>query len=75
MKDSLGLYCAQLEYNEQNWEKISRAEGYTLVEETFFALNEDDTWSQHNQIANLKDKVAVKNSHSCGCANIILRKV
>ena len=75
LKDSLGLYCAQFEYNRESWQRIARAEGFECLDQGFFSLEDNNTWKKVESITSLAGSEAFQYSHSRGCAAIMLRKI
>lgn len=73
LKDSLGYYCAQWEYEPQSWRALVEHPGFTLLEEEFWALGPDG-WESRPDSQALSTQDAVHLSHSTGCAMAVLQK-
>ncbi|CAN5672619.1 hypothetical protein BH11MYX1_BH11MYX1_00660 [soil metagenome] len=74
LKDSLGLYCAQWEYEAASWLEIVGAAGFELVEQRFARLESDGLW---HDVAGPHDLVAQSSEmkpHAAGCALVALRR-
>jgi SAM-dependent methyltransferase len=67
LKDSLGLYCAQWEYEKESWQEITGHDNYELEEERFFGLS-DQGWQEVCSPDNLLEKTSWLKPHAAGCA-------
>jgi len=67
LKDSLGLYCIQWEYNEESWQQITNHQGYELEEERFFKLTEEG-WLEVPSAKELSRQSSYLKPHAEGCA-------
>ncbi len=74
LKDSLGLYTRQWEYEDESWRELTHAAGFSMLEQRFFALGSDDCWSEVDGPAALDQKSSELQPHASGCALLALRK-
>jgi len=74
LKDSLGLYCAQFEYEHASWREITGAEGFEIVEQRFARLDADGRWHDAAGPAELVERSSALQPHAAGCALAALRK-
>lgn len=74
LRDSLGFFCVQWEYEAASWAEIVEHPGFELVESHYFALGDDLAWRAVNGPAGLARAEARHLSHSTGCALALLRK-
>lgn len=74
LKDSLGLYCAQWEYEAASWREITEAAGFELVEQRFSRLDADGTWHEVAGPADLLARSSEMQPHAAGCALAALRR-
>jgi len=74
LKDSLGLYCAQWEYEAKSWQEIVGAKGFAIVEQRFARLEEDGTWRDVDGPAALLDRSSSMKPHAAGVAVAALRR-
>jgi hypothetical protein len=77
VRDSLGFYTRQHEYNAETWPEITQAEGFSLVEQRFFGwLGEGgDGWSEVFAPEALADRTAWLTPHAMGVALAVLERV
>lgn len=66
-RDSLGFYCAQMEYNTESWNEIVGHKGYALEEQRFFRLT-DLGWVEVNSSIDLNMK---SNGQGCAVCSLI----
>jgi SAM-dependent methyltransferase len=74
LKDSLGYYCAQWEYEEKSWHEIANHPGFELLEEKFFIRTHERLWRQVTCPAELTSQSSSLRPHAEGCALAALRK-
>ncbi|MCF6293869.1 MAG: hypothetical protein L3J04_10800 [Robiginitomaculum sp.] len=74
LKDSLGLYTRQWEYEQDSWNELTSHPSFTVIEQQFFALGTDDCWQQVASPADLVDLSSELQPHASGCAVLILQK-
>lgn len=75
LKDSLGLFTRQWEYEADSWNDLASQPGFEIVEESFFGLEKDGIWYQVNSPEDLKEKSSELQPHAHGCAFVVLKKV
>lgn len=73
LQDSLGLYCAQWEYEEDSWKEITNHSGYELLEQRFFKMSEIG-WQEVESTADLAEVTSAMKPHAEGCAVCALVK-
>ena len=73
LRDSLGFYTAQWEYEEKSWREIVGHQNFSLLEEKFFKLAHDG-WSEVASPAELKEKSSYMKPHAEGVAVCVLVK-
>lgn len=74
LEDSLGLYCAQFEYEQMSWREITGAEGFVLAEERFARLDSDGRWRDVPGPADLREQSSALQPFAAGCALAALRR-
>jgi len=74
LKDSLGLYTRQWEYEHQSWQELSSQPGFTKIDERFFGLTDHDEWEEVSTPADLAQKSSELQPHASGCALLVLQK-
>ncbi|MCP9824877.1 bifunctional 2-polyprenyl-6-hydroxyphenol methylase/3-demethylubiquinol 3-O-methyltransferase UbiG [Synechococcus sp. EJ6-Ellesmere] len=74
LKDSLGYYCAQWEYEEKSWSEIANHPGFELLEEMFFIRTPEKLWCQVTCPGDLISQSSSLRPHAEGCALAALRK-
>lgn len=75
LKDSLGLYTRQWEYEAHSWNDLKSQPGWTVIAEQFFGLDSDsDCWAEASWPAALADKSSELQPHASGCALLVLQK-
>ncbi len=74
LKDSLGFYCAQWEYEAASWREIVEAEGFEVVEQKFVRLDADQIWRPVAGPADLRAQSSALRPHAEGCALAALRR-
>ncbi len=74
LKDSLGLYTRQWEYESTSWQELISQPGFQIVEQCFYALGSDDCWHQVPSPADLNEKSSELQPHASGCALLLLQK-
>lgn len=75
LKDSLGLYTRQWEYEAESWNDLVSQPGFEVIEESFYGLGDDGVWFQVHSPAGLTDKSSELQPHAHGCAFVVLRKI
>lgn len=75
LKDSLGLYTRQWEYEKDSWQDLINQPGFRIIKESFFGLNNDGIWKQVNSPDDLVNKSSELQPHAHGCAMVILKKI
>lgn len=73
LQDSLGLYCAQWEYETSSWREILSHNGFSLIEHRYFGLF-DDGWMEVRSPDELTQKSSSLKPHAEGCAVCVLKK-
>jgi SAM-dependent methyltransferase len=73
LQDSLGLYCAQWEYEEDSWKEITNHSGYELLEQRFFLMS-DIGWQEVDSPVDMIDVTSAMKRHAEGCAVCALVK-
>jgi hypothetical protein len=73
LKDSLGLYCAQWEYDAASWREITADPRFELVEERFGRLEPDGRWRLVDGPADLAGCSSSLKPHAEGVAMAALR--
>jgi hypothetical protein len=74
LRDSLGYYTAQWEYEEESWKKITVNSKYKLLEEFFYILD-GELWKQVDSIRDARGKSSELLPFSQALAVCALRKV
>ena len=74
LKDTLGFYCAQYEYDESGWNRLTSHSDFTLEESVFFKLKSNGKWTVVDSIHSLQQIKATDLKHSNGCAAALLCK-
>lgn len=75
LKDSLGLFTNQWEYETDSWNDLVSQPGFEIVEQSFFGLGDDGIWCQVNSPADLNDKSSTLQPHAHGCGFAVLKKI
>ncbi len=73
IRDSLGLYATQWEYGPETWPELTRHPGFSVVEERFFALNDDDTWQEVDSPEVIAERPRRDLPHARGVGLVALR--
>lgn len=74
LQDSLGLYCAQWEYEAKSWKEITSHSGYDVLEQRFFRMSEVG-WQEVDSPAELTGVSSSLKPHAEGCAVCALVKI
>lgn len=74
LKDSLGLYTRQWEYEANSWNQLISQPGFNMREQRFFGLGDDDFWHEVDGPQQLKNKSSELQPHASGCALVLLEK-
>jgi SAM-dependent methyltransferase len=76
VRDSLGFYTRQLEYDATTWPQIAEAPGFRLLEQRFFACSPDGDhgWSEAEGPADLAGQTAWLTPHALGVALVALER-
>jgi SAM-dependent methyltransferase len=74
LQDSLGLYCAQWEYEAVSWREIVEAPGFDVIDQRFGRLEADGTWRWVDGPADLADQTSYLKPHAAGVALVALRR-
>lgn len=74
LRDSLGLYCAQWEYDRASWQRLVTAPGFEVVDERFARLEPDGTWKAVDGPQDLEQQSSELKPHAAGCALVALRR-
>ena len=73
LRDSLGFYTAQWEYEEISWREIVDHKNFKLLEERFFKLTQNG-WTEVTSPKELKDQSSYMKPHAEGVAVCVLEK-
>lgn len=73
LRDSLGLYTRQWEYDAASWNELISHEGFRLIEERFFCY-QYDVWSEVAGPNALIEQSSSLQPHAMGCAVVALEK-
>jgi hypothetical protein len=73
LRDSLGLYCAQWEYEASSWSAVTGHPGFVCIEERFFS-RAGGTWTRHNAPGDLLGCSSSLKACAEGCALVALSK-
>lgn len=74
VKDSLGFYTRQHEYDGASWPGIADAPGFRLLEQRFFTLLPDGGWAEATSPAGLAHQTAWLTPHAMGVALAALER-
>lgn len=74
LRDSMGLYTCEWEYEKDSWRKITGHNRFECVEEQFYGLNEKEEWQPYESISELENSTAVMKEFAVGLACCVLRK-
>lgn len=75
VRDSLGFYTRQLEYDAATWPDIAQAPGFRLLEQRFFAwLGAERGWAEAGGPAGLAHQTAWLTPHAVGVALCALER-
>ena len=74
IRDSLGFYTRQLEYDSRSWDEIIRAEGFRLLEQRFFRWVGERGWREVSSPDDLADQTAWLTPHATGVALAALER-
>jgi len=75
LKDSLGLYTRQWEYENESWKDLTNQPGFEIVEENFYGLGDDGKWIMVGTPNDLRIKSSELQPHAHGCAMAVLKKI
>ncbi len=75
LKDSLGLYTRQWEYEPTSWAELTGQAGFEVREQRFFTLGADDCWSEVSGPEQLHHQSSELKPHASGCAVLLLKKL
>ena len=75
LKDSLGLFTRQWEYETDSWYDLMHQQGFEIVEESFYGLSDDGLWSRVGIPNDLREKSSELQPHAHGCAFAVLKKI
>ena len=75
LKDSLGLYTRQWEYENESWKDLTNQPGFEIVEENFYGLGDDGKWVMVGTPNDLRIKSSELQPHAHGCAMAVLKKI
>lgn len=75
LKDSLGLYTRQWEYENESWKDLTNQPGFELIQESFFGFSNKGIWQQVDSPSDLKNKSSELQPHAHGCAMAVLKKL
>jgi len=75
LRDSLGYYCAEWEYNNLSWNEIANHPNFELIEQYFFKINKKGIWEQVSSINALSKQSASLKAHAEGCIVALLSKI
>lgn len=73
LRDSLGYYTAEWEYNNESWNEIILNSKFELIEQHFFKFNENGIWEEVSSLDSLvyQDSTLKKYAQGCGTALMI----
>lgn len=74
LQDSLGLYCAQWEYEARSWQEIVHAPGFQLIEQRFGRFDADKMWRWVESPNDLAEASSYLKPHAAGVALAALRR-
>jgi len=74
LRDSLGLYCAQWEYDAASWREIVEAPEFDIVEQQFYRCDADHVWRAVSAPEDLVEQSSALQPHAAGCALAALRR-
>jgi SAM-dependent methyltransferase len=74
LRDSLGFYCAQWEYQAESWREIVEASEFAVVDERFARLDSDGRWRTVAGPSDLVAQTSELKPHASGCALVALRR-
>lgn len=75
LKDSLGLFTRQWEYETDSWNNLVHQEGFEVVEQSFYGLEDDGVWHKVSKPSDLSEKTSELKTHAHGCAFAVLKKI
>jgi hypothetical protein len=74
LRDSLGLYTAQWEYESESWNRLTSHPNFTLLEQFFFVNNKNGSWIEVHDVNMTKNSSSEMKSHAEGVALCLLKK-
>lgn len=74
LKDSLGLYTRQWEYEQDSWDDLVQQPGFKLIEQRFFKFDSDKIWREVASPRELSNQSSELKAHAHGCALVVLQK-
>ena len=74
LQDSLGLYCAQWEYEEASWNEIITHKSFELIEDFYFKLDENSGWQEVTSPKELVSQSSYLKESAAGCGLAMLQK-
>ena len=73
LRDSLGLYCAEWEYEEKTWQEIIGDERFKVAEVLYFK-NSPEGWVRVDSPKDLADVSETEDASGAGLAMVVLIK-
>lgn len=74
VKDSMGLVAFYWEYERNTWHNLITQDGFELIEQQFYAREEDSFWHKKSHPKEIEHLTGSINSHAKGCAIAVLKK-
>ncbi|MBL4803069.1 MAG: class I SAM-dependent methyltransferase [Emcibacter sp.] len=75
LKDSLGLFTRQWEYETDSWHDLMHQQGFEVVTESFYGLGDSGLWAKVGRPSDLREKTSELQPHAHGCAFAVLKKI
>ena len=73
LKDSLGFYCAQWEYDSESFKKLISHSDFSVAQERFFQEC-DGLWEEVPSLSHINNKTGELKEHAEACALLLLVK-
>lgn len=75
VRDSLGFYTRQMEYDAESFSRLLAAPGFKVLERRFFRLETDSSWREVREAAALADQTAWLTPHAVGVGVLALERL